>query len=319
VQEALVQQRRIPRAGFSVHPFQPEDFIIMFALAEFRDRASAGNVLNHRGFQLFLRKWTRQAQASMESWRAKVQLVVEGIPPHAWDREVVQSLLVSSCALAEVTPESASRANLSLFKASGWTDDVERIPPAMMLVVPEPEEVSEETPSPARVCSEDSRSTPPVRPATAKKILRYKVLIHVDSIVEEQDPEMFMRPTSPISDQGMPSPPGGYGGNWNSTVSRRLPWRSGVPDKCGGGGLHQGPAGQQRTYCQVAALVPAGSQLPPMDGLGQRRGSSNLEMRRNDPMVALPSSPTKEDFAKELSPEEGDPKVDAVQSVLQEV
>ncbi|KAK1694687.1 hypothetical protein QYE76_011384 [Lolium multiflorum] len=317
VQEALVQQRGIPRAGFSVHPFQQEDFIIVFASAEFRDRASAG-VLNHRGFQLFLRKWTRQAQATMESWRAKVQLVVEGIPPHAWDREVLQSLLGSSCALAEVAPETASRANLSLFKASGWTEDVDRIPPAMMLVVPE-REVGEETPSPTRVCSEDSRSTPPVRPVTAKKMLRYKVLIHVDIVVEEQDPEMFMRPSSPISDQGLPSPPGGFGGNWNNKVSRRLPWRPGVPDNRGGGGSRQRPAGQQRTYCQVAASVPAGWQLPPMDSLGQRRSGSNLELRTNDTMVAIPSSPTKEALAQELSPDERDTKVDDVHPVLQVV
>jgi hypothetical protein len=276
-------------------------------------------MLHHRGFQLFLRKWTRQAQATMESWRAKVQLVVEGIPPHAWDREVVQSLLGSSCALAEVAPETASRANLALFKASGWTADVERIPPAMMLVVPEPEEVGEETPSPARVCSEDSRSTPPVRPATAKKMLRYKVLIHVDSVVEEQDPEMFMRPSSPVSDQGLPSPPGGFGGNWDSTTSRRLPWRPGVPDNRGGGGFRQRTAGHQRSYCQVAAAVPAGWQLPPMDGPGQRRSDSNLVPQSNDTLVAAPSPPTEVTLAKELSPDKEDPKVDAAQPVLQGV
>jgi hypothetical protein len=89
VQEALVCQMGLPGEGFSVHLYQPEDFLIVFANAELRNRVSACSELSHDGVQFFFRKWTRQSQASLECWRSKVHLVLEGVPPHAWDKEVV--------------------------------------------------------------------------------------------------------------------------------------------------------------------------------------------------------------------------------------
>ncbi|KAK1627362.1 hypothetical protein QYE76_001677 [Lolium multiflorum] len=213
VKEALVEQLGIPAGGFSVHSFQPEDFLVVFASAEFRNRASSRPEVLHHGFRLLLRQWTRQAQASSVSWRTKVQLAIEGVPPHAWEQEVVQNLLGTSCAIVEVAPETASRANLSVFKASAWTDDLDRIPPARMLAVPEPE----------GVFSDEGK----------RLMLKYKVLIHVDTVEEDPDPELLMWPASPISDQGMPSPPGGYGGGAAGRTVRRLPWRSGVQDQRG--------------------------------------------------------------------------------------
>jgi hypothetical protein len=66
VQEALVQRLRLPREGFSVHTYRPEDFLIVFASVELRNRVTARPALEHAGVQLFFRKWTRLAQASFE-------------------------------------------------------------------------------------------------------------------------------------------------------------------------------------------------------------------------------------------------------------
>jgi hypothetical protein len=112
-------------------------------------------------------------------------LVLEGVPPHAWDKEVVQDLLGSSCAIDVVEYTMASRENLDLFKVSAWTTSLDRILPARTLAIPEPEEAGDEMPSPAREFSEDSRSTIPLRPLEEMKLLKYKVLIHVDSIEED--------------------------------------------------------------------------------------------------------------------------------------
>uniref|UniRef100_A0ACD5UR14 Uncharacterized protein n=1 Tax=Avena sativa TaxID=4498 RepID=A0ACD5UR14_AVESA len=271
VQEALVRGRGVPSAGFSVHPYSPEDFLVVFASEELRSRVSARPSLEHRGFSLFFRKWTRQSQASMEVWRSKVSLIIEGVPPHAWDREVVRDLLGSSCAILEVAPETASRADLSSFKLTAWTGDVDRIPPARTLVVPEPEEAGEDTPSPPRATSANSRDTPPARPPSEKKMLKYKVLIHID-MVEEEDAYGDHRAVASLGVQGnrQAEQRGERGasvaGAGNGRTSRRLPWRRGVPDQRGGRFRSSARlTGQSRTYCQVAASMPPSWRLPPME------------------------------------------------------
>jgi hypothetical protein len=159
VQEALVRNVGLPTEGFSVHPFRPEDFLVVFASAELRDRVRARPSVVHAGTTLIFRKWTRQAQASFKTWRAKVDLVIEGVPPHAFAREVVDDLLGTSCAIDEVAPETASRADLATFKVSAWTDDVERIPPTRLLAIPEPVEREIDTPPLPHDLSDESCDT----------------------------------------------------------------------------------------------------------------------------------------------------------------
>jgi hypothetical protein len=211
VHDMLVRRLGLPREGFSVHPYRPEDFLIVFSTAEMRNRVARQPALEHAGVQLFFRKWTRLAQASFEIWRTKVHLVIEGIPPHAWDEAVVRELLGSSCEIEEIAPETSSREDQASFKVTAWTDELERIPPARTLVVPEPEVREDDTPSPAREFSDDTRSPPPRRRITEKSVLKYKVLIHVDRVEEESDPDDRAFAPAPGSEDspqsGLPSPP----------------------------------------------------------------------------------------------------------------
>jgi hypothetical protein len=76
---------------------------------------------------------------------SRVSLILEGIPPHALDISVVEDLLGKSCAIEEMAPETRARSELALFKLTAWTSQVEAIPVARMLAVPEPS-TGEETP-----------------------------------------------------------------------------------------------------------------------------------------------------------------------------
>jgi hypothetical protein len=49
VQEALVQIVGLPKDGVSVHPYMPEDFLVVFASAELRDRIWARSSVVHAG------------------------------------------------------------------------------------------------------------------------------------------------------------------------------------------------------------------------------------------------------------------------------
>uniref|UniRef100_A0ACD5TGY5 Uncharacterized protein n=1 Tax=Avena sativa TaxID=4498 RepID=A0ACD5TGY5_AVESA len=270
VVEAMLRVAGLPRDGFSVHTHRPEDFLIVLASAELRNRLEARPSVTFEGFTLFLKKWTRQAQASMESWRSRVHLVIEGVPPHAFDREVVEELVGTSCAITAVAQETASRQDLALFKVEAWTANVDRIPPARTLAIPEPVVEQVGTPSPAREFSDDSARTPVMPRELECDLLKYKVLIHVDRVDEPVDPKDHLfapaPPSSGSEQSGLPSPPswGGAGGR----TSRRIPWQLGVPDRRGGTNIgSQGTAcGGRRSYSQVAA---AGHdwRLPPMETL----------------------------------------------------
>jgi hypothetical protein len=135
---AALRWRGIPATSFSVHAHAPEDFLIVLESAELRRHVAALPSVLVAGAPLILRPWNRQSQAKQVSLQSKVWLVLEGIPPHAWDVEVVEDLLGKSCAVDEVAPETRSREDLSLFKLSASTSQLDAIPVARTLAVPEP-------------------------------------------------------------------------------------------------------------------------------------------------------------------------------------
>jgi hypothetical protein len=235
-----------------------EDFLVVFASAEIRNRVAERPVLEDAGFTLHFRQWTRQAQASMDVWKTKVHLVLEGVPPHAWEREVVDGLLGTSCSIDEVAPETSSRADLATFKVSAWTPDPESIPPARMLAIPEPEEMTGEA---AAALSGELRLSPPARRTSELKLLKYKVLIHIDAVEEVLFQEERRLELAGPASSGRTR--GGDSGGTGANLCRRQ-WRLGVPDRRGGAA--DGPASeasQRRSYCQVASSTPSW-RLPPM-------------------------------------------------------
>jgi hypothetical protein len=102
------------------------------------DRVAALPFLPMGDCSLFFRRWNRLAQAERVVTESRVHLAIEGIPPHAWDCSTVEHLLGTSCSLEEIAPELASRADLGLFKIIAWEREVDSIPSARMLWIPEP-------------------------------------------------------------------------------------------------------------------------------------------------------------------------------------
>lgn len=72
------------------------------------------------------------------AFQFKVRLVLEGVPPHALERHVVESLLGSSCLVDTLGPKTSSRADLSAFCLTTWTTQPKEIPSLRWLAVPEP-------------------------------------------------------------------------------------------------------------------------------------------------------------------------------------
>jgi hypothetical protein len=241
VGEALEARLGITAESCSVHPFHPEDFIIVLASAELRGRVLARSPLEHEGFSQIVRPWNRLAQATKVNQRRRVQIVMEGVPPHAWERETAEELLGTSCTVEELSPATRSRADMSLFRLSAWVDNLEVIPSVRTLVVPEPEEVDE------------SSSALALRLREEVATLRYRVLIHVDSVEEDWDPRASRSATNPSGgghDGSLPQERLGDGGR----TRRRVHWKRSVPDRRehGGDDAGTGSGAGRRSYKEVA-------------------------------------------------------------------
>ncbi|KAK1604374.1 hypothetical protein QYE76_028047 [Lolium multiflorum] len=241
---AAMAWRGVPASSVSVHCFSPEDFIAVFESEELRRHVASMPAILVAGAPLLFRPWNRQAQAKQVDMSSKVSLVLEGIPPHAWDVGVVEDLLGQSCAIEEIAPETKSRADLSLFRLSARTSEVGAIPVARTLAVPEP------------VAMEERRLEDP---SPTIKTLQYKVLIHLVHIEEDEgtrEPGLVRRP--PGDGQQGPAEGGsgdgrggggGVGTGGLRRVSRSLPWKRVVPDQS----LEASPIGPAN---QGATAVP---------------------------------------------------------------
>jgi hypothetical protein len=225
VLEALATAN-IPAGEVSVHEFVPEDFLVVFAKAEHRNRVAALPSITHAGFSLFFRNWNRQAQAEHVTLGTRVELVIEGIPPHAWETEIVEDLLGKSCVVEEIAVETATRRDLASLELS--TSDLPLIPVARTLVVPEP--AMETVPATSIVSSEQMRDHG-VRKEPNLPALQYKVLIHVakvDELVHVADAEI--QAATPGAGNGG----GACGGGGRRWISRVQPWQRGKVDRRGG-------------------------------------------------------------------------------------
>jgi hypothetical protein len=166
---------------------------------------------------------------------------MEGVPPHAWERETAEELLGTSCTVEELSLATRSRADMSLFRLSAWVDNLEVIPSVRTLVVPEPEEVDE------------SSSALALRLREEVATLRYRVLIHVDSVEEDWDPRASRSATNPSGgghDGSLPQERLGDGGR----TRRRVHWKRSVPDRRehGGDDAGTGSGAGRRSYKEVA-------------------------------------------------------------------
>ncbi|KAK1663152.1 hypothetical protein QYE76_051311 [Lolium multiflorum] len=212
----------VPASAASVHLFAPEDFLVVFSSAEHRNRVAALPELVIEGAPLFFRQWNRQSQATQVSLGTKIMLAVEGLPPHAWETETVEDLLGKACAVVEIAPETRTRADMSLFKLSAWTSDLDSVPVARTLVVPEP------------------AAAPPVGgPAVVGTVadsagvvsLRYKILVHVVAVEEEMSLEERRRLPPSSGDHGRAAEE--EAGGQARRCWRPRPWKRGAPDQRG--------------------------------------------------------------------------------------
>ncbi|XP_020185949.2 uncharacterized protein [Aegilops tauschii subsp. strangulata] len=224
--EAISAQLGIPRHKFSVHKFHPQDFLVVFAVHEFRSRALVVSFVEHQGVKIFIRPWLRQAQATSRLMHVQVYLIIEGIPSHAWSRDTAAELLGSSCLIDYLAPETESMEDLSLFKLRAWYVDPDEVPMFQRLWVPEPPELVVD-PAACRV--------------RHRQLLEYPAIIHVGRLRDFNSSDNWRRAGSD-GDSGQSGLPDSSDGSFSGGEWTVQPWSRGVCDDRGAGRRRQGPA-----------------------------------------------------------------------------
>jgi hypothetical protein len=67
------------------------------------------------------------------------ELEIRGIPSHAWEQHTAEALLHDSGVVESVDASTMNMYDMSCFKLTAWTHNVEAIPTVRWLAVPEPE------------------------------------------------------------------------------------------------------------------------------------------------------------------------------------
>lgn len=200
---------------------------------------------------LVMRPWSRLGHAELATLRYRVNIVLEGIPPHAWREDTAAKILTPSCWIQDIDMSTVPGEDLSSFKVTAWTAHPSYIPLICWLGVAEDE-------APRHLFA----GGPPLPPyLREKKTLGYKVLIHIRTVADFNP-----RPPSPPPGGSPPSDDGDSG-----HLSGRIGCHPPGPVWCGrsGGGPRTNWASGY--WAGVGRLPCSPAQRPP--GVGSCFGT----------------------------------------------
>lgn len=123
-----------------IHPAAlPYDFLLIAPDHGAYLSVLAGNrMIQTPAFTLLVRPWHQLIYADFAALYHKVQIDIEGIPPHVWEHSTVAALLQGYCSIEFVHPDTLNWRDLSTFSLTAWTTRPKRIPESRTLCVPEP-------------------------------------------------------------------------------------------------------------------------------------------------------------------------------------
>ncbi|KAK1602426.1 hypothetical protein QYE76_037449 [Lolium multiflorum] len=123
LERALYAMFDLSPGDFTIHLHHPEDFLILFTARTTMDRLAGEHLVNATGFSFLLRPWNKLAHAGQGRLDQRVELQLHGIPAQAWHASTAEHILGSGCWIERLHPDTRSRADMAVFRASGRTSD----------------------------------------------------------------------------------------------------------------------------------------------------------------------------------------------------
>ncbi|GJM91709.1 hypothetical protein PR202_ga08113 [Eleusine coracana subsp. coracana] len=95
-------------------------------------------------FTLCFRRWSRFKNATSDVLPSSIDVMLSGVPTHAWELETAEQLLNEWCWVRELHPDTLGRRDYSSFWLMAWCSRPELILAEMELVIVEPPVLVEE-------------------------------------------------------------------------------------------------------------------------------------------------------------------------------
>ncbi|RLN09848.1 hypothetical protein C2845_PM11G18690 [Panicum miliaceum] len=272
----------VQHGEYTVHRFDPEDFLVEFSNAADADRVLHAHYPEDAPFCLVWKRWRRQSMASFGSFRFRVPIEFTGIPAHARNISTARFVLETSCSdLIEAPPELTGD-DQRKFYICAWCFHPDLVPQQKVIFIHEP---------PEQYVESGLFLRPHEIIQSKHDGLRYNVHVR---IIEVQD---WNLPSDSSDD--VEAPPLGLGGVHHSVraPNRLAPELSLFCGRLKGGGPNKG---KENTQSKVEVLLDhqvvnqpskTTGRLAPLVGLevdpGQLRapGAADPASTVDDPMV----------------------------------
>ncbi|XBI11379.1 hypothetical protein VPH35_138456 [Triticum aestivum] len=136
--EALHSEFGIGLDDMSIRAFYPEDFLVLCHDGAVRERMVRAGKVTASWFELKLRPWLRQAQATAAHLPFLVPVSLRGVPAHAWCRRTADVILRGLGYVVGVDESTARRHDMADFRVWLRTDRPKKIPRRRLLFINEP-------------------------------------------------------------------------------------------------------------------------------------------------------------------------------------
>ena len=136
--EALHAEFDIGPMDMSIRPFFLDDFLVLCQDGAVRDRMVRAGHTRSSWFELNLRPWNRQAQATAALLPFLVPIALRGVPAHTWSQRTASVILRGLGYVVGVDESTARRLDMADFRVWLRTDRPRRIPRCRLLFIDEP-------------------------------------------------------------------------------------------------------------------------------------------------------------------------------------
>jgi hypothetical protein len=171
VKDIIAHHFGVRKQEFFVYRIFREPFIAIFVESRARDVVFAAGRAIDGPIELGFHAWDLDRFGDRENIPYHVRLCVEGIPQHAWTKEVVEKVLCDEAVVHHVEAETVDKSDQSAFKCWVYCKDPSRIPQVVFLML-----TSVDQPylfnSPVQFN----------RPKVIQRSHVFRVLLHIDAI-----------------------------------------------------------------------------------------------------------------------------------------
>lgn len=136
--EVLHTEFDIGPEDMSIRPFFPEDFLVLCREVAVHDCMVRAIWASSSWFDLSLRPWIRQAQATAAFPPYLMPISLRGVPAHAWNQRMASVILRGLGFVVGVDDSTARRLDMAEFRVWLRTDRPQQIPRHRMLFIDEP-------------------------------------------------------------------------------------------------------------------------------------------------------------------------------------